>query len=123
MFENNSAAVSSRLAGVKIAKEATSNDGRGKPNTVTGVVKGEIVFVGFNDERGNSATAMCFKAGDRYMATKDTVEWCGTKLFPMAPWMIPQLERAMAAQTPVELPTDDAADVGAAVDVVDVVEP
>lgn len=123
MFENNSAAVSSRMAGVKIARDATGTDGRGKPNTVTGVIKGEIVFVGFNDERGNPATAMYFKAGDRYMATKDTVEWCGTKLFPMAPWMIPQLERAMASQQSVELPTEDAADVVAAVDTVDVVEP
>jgi len=120
MFENSSAAVSSRLAGVKVARDATGIEGKGKPNTVTGVIKGEIVFVGFNDERGNPSTAMYFKAGDRYMATKDTVEWCGTKLFPMAPWMIPQLERAMASQQPVELPTEDAADVTAVSDSVDV---
>lgn len=118
---NDSAGLAARRSGVKVARDASKSP-KGTPQKVTQVVRGEIVFVGYNDERGVSQTAMFFKVGDTLMSTPDTTEWCAKKLFPIADWMKGEVLRQLssdAAPPSAELPTDDSVDVvDNAVDVV-----
>jgi hypothetical protein len=93
---------------------------KGTPQKVTQVMRGEIVFVGYNDERGIAQTAMYFKVGDSLMSTLDTTEWCGKKLFPIADWMKGDVMRQLSGSAPaaqqVALPTEDSVDVMAGCD-------
>lgn len=109
---SDSAGLAARRAGVKIAQDASKLP-KGAPQKVTQVTRGEIVFVGYNDERGAPQTAMFFKVGDTLMSTADTTEWCAKKLFPIAEWMRGDVLRRLssAASSPVVLPTEDSVDV------------
>lgn len=115
--------LAARRAGVKVARDASKLP-KGTPQKVTQVLRGEIVFVGYNDERGVPQTAMYFKVGDSLMSTQDTTEWCAKKLFPIADWMKGEVMKQLsntAAPAAVVLPTEDSVDVmgGATDDAVD----
>lgn len=110
---SDSPGLAARRAGVKVARDA-SKAVKGTPQKVTQVMRGEIVFVGYNDERGVAQTAMFFKVGDNLMSTQDTTEWCAKKLFPIADWMKGDVMRQLSneAGPPTSaLPTDDSVDV------------
>jgi hypothetical protein len=115
---SDSAGLAARRAGVKVARDASKSP-KGAPQKVTQVVRGEIVFVGYNDERGVAQTAMYFKVGDALMSTPDTTEWCAKKLFPIADWMKGEVMRKLsneAAPPSVALPSEDSVDVMAGCD-------
>lgn len=104
------AGLAARRAGVKVARDA-SKAPKGAPQRVNHVVRGEIVFVNYNDEKGIEQTAMYFKVGDKLMATADTTEWCATKLFPISEWMQKEVEQRLASEEEsapaAPLPDDD----------------
>lgn len=106
---NEAGAHKQRLAGVRVASDATGA-AKGQPQTVKNVVYAECVFVNYNDQRGEEQNALFFKVGDSYYAPKDTVEWC-RQLLPMTDWMASQLESKAKATAPVDVPDQDAVDV------------
>lgn len=105
--ENNP--LKARMQGVRTARDGTAASA-GKPQTVTNVVVGEVVFVGFNNERGEPQTALYFKVGDQYYAPADTVAWC-SQLRPMTEWLAAGVAEKFKDQAPVTVPREDAVDV------------
>lgn len=106
---NSNNVLAARMAGVKVATDGSPAQ-RGKPNTVTGVVKGSVVFVWHNDLRGNPALAMYFEVNGEYYSTPDTTEWCD-RLRPMADWMRKDLaNRVPVSSSPEQIPKTDAVD-------------
>lgn len=114
---SDSSVLAMRHSGVKVARDAATAP-RAIPQHVNHVVRGEIVFVNYNDTAGVEQTAMYFKVGNRLVSTADTTTWCATKLFPIAEWMREEVERQLedskkgkAGSAGVTLPTDDSVDV------------
>ncbi len=106
---NNDNPLKARMQGVRVARDGTAASS-GKPQTVTTVIKGEIVFVGYNDTRGEARSALFFKVGDQYYAPKDTEQWCAS-LRPMTDWIAAGVLEKLKEERPVAIPRTDSVDV------------
>ena len=107
--ENNSP-LKARMQGVRTARDGTGASASGTPKTVNHVIKGECVFVGFNNEQGRASVALFFKVGDQFYAPKDTEQWCAS-LFPMTDWLAAAVAEKFKEAQPVTVPRDDTVDV------------
>lgn len=102
--------LAARMAGVRVAREGTSDSDRGEPLKVIGVTEATWVVVAFCDERGVPCNGLFLKVGEDYYSTKDTVQWCSS-LLPMNSRLRQQLNDRKKQSAPVEIPAADDVDV------------
>jgi len=107
---NQNNPLAARMRGVRTARDGTSTQGAGTPNTVTHVTEAKVKFVAFNDERGNPAVAMYFDVGGQLYAAADTVQWC-SHLLPATDWIAQSISEHQKRNSPVSIPNDDSVDV------------
>lgn len=107
---NQNNPLAARMQGVRTARDVSSGQGTGAANTVTYVTEGKVVFVGFNDDRGNPQAAMYFEVGGQLYAPSDTVAWC-SRLLPITDWMAAGVSEKRKDSAPVAIPKTDSVDV------------
>lgn len=108
MFGSNKSALAPRLAGVRHATE--SGNERGAPQKLTGMLKGEVLFLEYNNTKGVRENVLVFKVGDQYMTTPDSPAWCKA-LRPISSWLQKQVETAKDREKPVTIPDEDSVSV------------
>lgn len=111
MFGSNSSnLMDARRAGaVKTASEGAPVSA--EPQKLLGVVRAEVVFVQYTNQRGEQETGMFFDVNGQLVSTPDTSEWC-KKLRPISGWLEKQVRDAIAPRpTAADLPESDSVDV------------
>lgn len=107
---NQNNPLAARMQGVRTARDVSSGQGKGPSSKVTHVMEGKVLFVGFNDERGNPQVAMYFDVAGQLYAPADTVAWC-SRLLPITDWMAAGVAEQLKDNGPVAIPKTDTVDV------------